>query len=101
MSGLQRQLIDLPYCSGLEEDGVFCGHTWGECEWSESVREEAVQQGRLVGEYLAGLGYKGILGIDFVVDSDDHKVYPLEINPRLTGAFPVLSQIHLKNGLNL
>ena len=99
MSGLQRQLIDLPYCNGLEEDGVFCGHTWGEGEWPEPVREESMQQGRFVGEYLAGLGYKGILGIDFVIDSDDHRVYPLEINPRLTGAFPVLSQIHLKHGL--
>ncbi len=99
MSGLQRQLIDLPYCEGLEEDGVFCGHTWGEGAWGDAVRKEAMQQGRVVGEHLAGLGYRGILGIDFVIDSADHRVYPLEINPRLTGAFPVLSQIHLKHGL--
>jgi hypothetical protein len=99
MSGLQRQLIDLPYCKGLEENGVFCGHSWGGREWSESARQEAMQQGQVIGEYLADLGYRGILGIDFVIGEDDHRVYPLEINPRLTGAFPVLSQIHLKNGL--
>lgn len=99
MSGLQRQLIDLPYCKGLAENGVFCGHTWGEGEWPSSVREESARQGRLVGEYLAGLGYKGIFGMDFVIDSNGHTVCPLELNPRLTGVFPVLSQIHMKQGL--
>jgi len=52
-----------------------------------------------VGEYLAGLGYKGIFGMDFVIDSNGHTVCPLEINPRLTGVFPVLSQIHMKQRL--
>lgn len=99
MSGLQRQLIDLPYCRGLEEDGVFCGHTWGEGDWPVSLREAAKTQGRAIGAYLADLGYKGILGIDFIIDSEGEKVIPIELNPRLTGAFPVLSQIHLKQGL--
>jgi len=99
MSGLQRQLMDLPYCDGLEENGVFCGHSWGQGEWPAAVKEEAAQQGRLVGEYLAGLGYRGIFGMDFVVESEGRGVFPIEINPRLTGAFPVLSQIHLKQGV--
>jgi hypothetical protein len=99
MSGLQRQLIDLPYCNGLEEDGVFCGHTWGEGVWPEPVRQEAARQGRVIGEYLAGLGYKGILGVDFIITGAENRVHPIEINPRLTGAFPVLSQIQLKQGL--
>lgn len=99
LSGLQRQLIDLPYCRDIPEDGIFCGHSWGEDLWPRHVQAEASRQARLIGEYLAGMGYKGILGIDFVVTEDKGQVYALECNPRLTGAFPMLSQLHLRHGI--
>ncbi|MGD8986189.1 MAG: ATP-grasp domain-containing protein [Desulfobacteraceae bacterium] len=94
-SGLQRQLIDLPYCEDISESGIFCGHSWGETAWSSHVQAEAVRQASLIGEYLAGIGYKGILGIDFLISRDKKQVYPLECNPRFTGAFPMLSQLQL------
>ena len=96
-SELQRQLIDLPYCDDIPENGIFCGHSWGETSWSSHVKHEAKRQACLIGEYLFGLGYKGILGIDILIDEENNHVYPLECNPRLTGAFPMLSQLHLKN----
>jgi len=96
LSGLQRQLIDLPYCRGIPENGIFCGHSWGEDAWPGHVEAEAFRQARLIGEHLAGMGYKGILGIDFVVSEDKKEVYALECNPRFTGAFPMLSQLHLR-----
>ncbi len=94
-SGLQRQLIDLPYCGDISENGIFCGHSWGETAWPSHVQADAVRQARLIGEYLAGIGYKGILGIDFIISRDKKQVYPLECNPRFTGAFPMLSQLQL------
>ena len=94
-SGLQRQLIDLPYCKDIPESGIFCGHSWGEPDWPSHVKAEALRQARLIGEYLAGMGYKGILGIDFLISRDQKRVYPLECNPRFTGAFPMLSQLQL------
>jgi hypothetical protein len=94
-SGLQRQLIDLPYCQDISENGIFCGHSWGETVWPSHVQVEALRQGRLIGEYLSGIGYKGILGIDFLISRDKEQVYPLECNPRFTGAFPMLSQLQL------
>ena len=99
LSGLQKQLIDLPYYRGLDENGVFCGHVWSAGDWSESVFRDAREQARKVGNYLASLGYRGIAGIDFMVQSEEEKVYPVEINPRLTGAFPVLSLLHLMHGI--
>ncbi len=98
LSGLQKQLIDLPYCRGLDENGIFCGHVWGEDIWPASVLTQARELGRKVGEFLASLGYRGIAGIDFMVQPKVEKVYPLEINPRLTGAFPMLSLLHLGRG---
>ena len=52
----------------------------------------------MIGEYLASLNYKGILGIDFLI-TKDQKVYPVECNPRLTGALPMLSQLYISHGL--
>jgi hypothetical protein len=98
-SGLQRQLIDLPYCGDMPENGIFCGHSWGETGWSSHVQAEAVRQARLIGEYLAAIGYKGILGIDFLINRDNKQVYPLECNPRFTGAFPMLSQLQLRHNI--
>jgi hypothetical protein len=94
-SRLQRQLIDLPYCGEISENGIFCGHSWGETAWPSHVQAEAMRQALLIGEYLAGIGYKGILGIDFIISRDKKQVYPLECNPRFTGAFPMLSQLQL------
>ena len=97
LSGLQRQLIDLPHCKGIPENGVFCGHSWGDSPWPDSLEDEAKRQAKQIGSYLKSLGYKGILGIDFLVTKDRKHIYPLECNPRLTGAFPMLSQLHLQN----
>ena len=98
-SGLQRQLIDLPYCEDIWERGVFCGHAWGETQWPSQILEEARRQGGLIGNYLARMGYRGIVGIDFLITKDLKKIYPLECNPRYTGAFPMLSQLHLGQGI--
>ncbi len=99
ISGLQKQLIDLPYCTSPAENGIFCGHVWDGNPWTPAVREAALKQAEKIGEYVAALGYRGILGIDFVIDEEAEAVYPLEINPRLTGAFPMLSLLHIQNGI--
>ena len=99
ISGLQKQLIDLPYCRGFEENGIFCGHVWDGDDWPESVLTKARELARKVGKTLASLGYRGVAGIDFIVQSGEEKVYPVEINPRLTGAFPVLSLLHLMHDI--
>lgn len=99
ISGLQKQLIDLPYCANSSENGIFCGHVWDGNPWTEAVQEAAMKQAEKIGTYVTALGYRGILGIDFIVDEKAGQVYPLEINPRLTGAFPMLSLLHIRNGI--
>lgn len=99
ISGLQKQLIDLPYCTNPAENGIFCGHVWDGNPWTPAVQGAALNQADKIGKYVAALGYRGILGIDFVIDEEAETVYPLEINPRLTGAFPMLSLLHIQNGI--
>ncbi len=97
-SRLQRQLIDLSYCRTFPEDGIFCGHVWDEGRWPSGIVRAARDQVERIGRYLWDRGYKGILGIDFIIDEGNEEVYPLEINPRFTGAFPMLSLLYLKAG---
>ena len=98
VSALQRQLLDLPCCGDFAEDGVFCGHSWGAPPWSEAARKSAFEQACRIGDFLGTFGYKGILGIDFIVQEKRGKACPIEINPRLTGALPMLSLLHLQSG---
>ena len=98
-SGLQEQLVDLPYCNDVLEDGIFCGHVWDETRWSSAIQEDALKQANRIGEYVASLGYSGILGIDFIIHEGGREIYPIEMNPRFTGAFPMLSLLHLQNGI--
>jgi len=99
VSGLQKQLIDLPYCPKTEENGIFCGHVWEGHPWEPVIQTAAMAQAEHIGRYVADLGYRGILGIDFVIDEAAKAAHPLEINPRLTGAFPMLSFLHMQNGI--
>lgn len=100
VSGPQVQLIDPPYCEGIEENGVFYGHAWQPSPaWGPSAGEDARSQAARIGDYVAHLGYKGLLGIDFVVEKDGGRVYPVEINPRFTGVFPMLSLLHMGNNM--
>jgi hypothetical protein len=45
-----------------------------------------------VGEFMRTQGYRGILGVDFLV-APDGRVYMLEINPRSTGLTPLLTHM--------
>lgn len=46
-----------------------------------------------IGEWAAGLGYKGLFGVDFVVH--DGEPYALELNPRLLGTSQLMTELEL------
>jgi hypothetical protein len=96
MSPLQHQLIDLPYCEGMPENGIFCGHIWGDTLWPHRILVEARRQAKLIGGYLSRAGYRGISGVDFVLDEERGRLVPIELNPRYTGAFPMLSLLQME-----
>jgi len=91
-STLQLQLVDVPEAlHGQYPTGVFLGHDWVYRDWPESVEHAAERATRALGEYLASRGFHGIFGIDFVYDSKTQEIFPIECNPRFTGALPVYS----------
>ncbi|MFG2698571.1 ATP-grasp domain-containing protein [Kitasatospora sp. NPDC048407] len=56
--------------------------------------DRAVEQTRQVGTALAGLGYRGLFGADFVLDGPDDALL-LEVNSRMQGSTWLLSEIEL------
>lgn len=91
-STLQLQLIDVPESlHGQLPTGVFLGHDWVFRPWSERVEKTAQTVVESIGAYLSEKGFKGIFGIDFLYDKNTDEIFPIECNPRFTGALPVYS----------
>ncbi len=98
-TNLQHQLLDIPEVMNPGVgSGVFCGHDWTSSDFPGEVNEQACEYAERIGKHLGSLGYKGIFGLDFVLDRERGKIYPVELNPRLLGSFPVLTMIQLENG---
>ena len=96
VSKIQRQIIDISQIiSPKKGNGLFCGHVFGP-EFNAKIVNQSQEIAQKLGKYMYKLGYKGIFGIDLIVNKKDNKVYPVECNARYTGAFPMLSMIHLK-----
>lgn len=98
VSPLQRQIIDPPWVSGVVSNGVFGGHSWGGAPWPEGSERQARDQALRMARVLAFMGYRGIFGLDLLVDPLKGGVIPVELNPRLTGLFPVLTQLQAARG---
>ena len=97
-STLQLQLIDVPESlHGQPATGVFLGHDWGFQDWPESVERTAQDVVETVGRHLATQGFKGIFGIDFIYDTTTKEIFPIECNPRFTGALPIYSLMVIAN----
>lgn len=96
---VQTQLQDIPEVRITNEgSGLFCGHDWSYRNFSENIQNQAKEIARKLGELLLKEGFKGVFGVDLIVDGQE-RVYPIECNPRLTDAFPVVSMIYLEKGI--
>ncbi len=95
---VQGQIVDQPELSSLAgRSGVWLGHDWSGQRFSERVQMKAEKIVIRLGEYMAKKGYRGIFGVDLVVDKDEG-IWPIECNSRYTGAFPTYTWACIRNG---
>jgi len=95
-STLQLQLVDVPEALyNIPAGGEFCGHDWGLANWGPHIDMQAQKTTEAIGAYLASRGYRGMFGIDFQYSKTQDALYPLECNPRFTGAIPAYSAMIL------
>jgi len=92
---LYHQIIDAPEVVKKEKGtGVYCGNEWTSAKFSEGIKKQAYNAAEKIGTYLKNKeGYKGYFGLDFVLDDETKTLYPIEVNVRLIGSFPVFSML--------
>ncbi|MFY9457942.1 MAG: ATP-grasp domain-containing protein [Candidatus Spechtbacterales bacterium] len=94
----QYQLIDIPELyNPAKGSGLFCGHDWTSSRFPREIERQAYDAVEKVGRYFKAFGYKGIFGVDFVLDEEKQKLYVTESNPRLLGSFPTLTMVQIRN----
>jgi len=97
-SPLQYQILSPKnYVNPRLSQGQFVGHDWSSSDFPKKIQKKAKDIAEKLGNYLKG-SYRGILGIDFVLDEKKEELYPIECNPRLLGSFPVFSMIQEREG---
>ena len=98
---IQTQVIDITEVGTNKKNrsGNFAGHDWSFRHWPESIQKQADEIARKFGDYIYTHGYRGIFGLDLLIDEKNNKVWPMECNPRFTDAFPMLSLLYMGVGL--
>ena len=94
----QYQVLSIPELYNRPGAGLFCGHDWSFSHFSPLVCRQVYETTEKVGQYLQKIGYKGIFGLDFIMDKQTEKIYIVECNPRLLGSFPTLTMAQIRNG---
>jgi len=94
----QYQILSMPELYSRSGAGLFCGHDWSFSHFSPHVCRQVYEITEKVGQYLQKIGYKGIFGLDFIMDEQTEKIYVVECNPRLLGSFPTLTMAQIRNG---
>lgn len=96
----QYQICDeLLLNSRPNRGGLFCGHDFSLAKnFSKKVLFQAKEAIDKVGSYFKRIGYKGIFGLDFILDEREENLYVVECNPRLLATFPVLTMVQVGNG---
>ncbi|HSW79865.1 MAG TPA: ATP-grasp domain-containing protein [Candidatus Saccharimonadales bacterium] len=95
---LQRQIVRNPLLANMNtvKGDKFCGASIDSSDQSGKTFDDALQVAEIIGTELKGMGYRGIFGVDFLLDEND-ELFVLEINPRLTGVTPLLTSLFRKD----
>ena len=97
---LQTEMVGVPELTPF--GGGWCGNEVFSGDESTfltaDLRQQAHNATLALGEDLRRVGYRGCFGLDFLLDQDTGALYLGEMNPRITGATPLTSQVMLEAG---
>lgn len=75
--------------------GGTCGRQWP--SYLKTQPENQIEEySRKVGTMMREAGYRGFLGLDFLLEEETGKVYLSENNARLTASVPMFTKLQLK-----
>ena len=95
MGPVQAQIIDEPLLINRDVEGAekFCGVVIDPHLTTAAQKQVIRSTAQQIGEKIVAMGYTGIFGIDFLID-ENGEVFVLEVNPRITGATPLLTAFY-------
>ena len=97
---IQTQIIDIGTVGTKfkNRSGNHAGHDWSFNHYLDESQKQAEHFAKHLGEYMFKRGYRGIFGLDLIIE-EDGKVWPVECNPRETDTFPLISFLMMEKGL--
>jgi hypothetical protein len=92
---LQHQIVRHPLLvnPAIAEGDKFCGVQIIATDQQTPQHQAIITAAQHIGEVLRQEGYRGIFGVDFLLDRAG-QLFVLEVNPRITGATPLLSALY-------
>jgi len=82
-TGLNIQLTGIPELS--LSNSVTCGNNYEfENNINEPVRIRIINTCKKIGKFLASNGYRGLFGIDIIIEENTNEIFLIEINARQT-----------------
>lgn len=88
---LATELVGFPELT--PHRGGWCGNEIAPGLFAPAIVDAAADLTRRFGERLAVTGYRGVFGLDFLLDQDTGELFLGELNPRITGLTPLTTQI--------
>lgn len=98
---VQTQIIDIKEVGAKikNRSGNYAGIDWDFCHYSEKIQAQASRIAERFGVHMYQKGYRGIFGLDLIIEEKSGKVWPVECNPRETDAFPLISMLWRERNL--
>ncbi|HCM52110.1 TPA: hypothetical protein DIS56_03205 [Candidatus Saccharibacteria bacterium] len=92
---MQKQIVNAPELVNPQNLATekFSGAQISDEPAMEPIYQSMAVVAKTVGKKLADSGYRGIFGLDFLIDKNG-RLYLLEINQRLTGVTPLLTMLY-------
>ncbi len=94
-TGLQKQLVGLP--SLTNRQAQFVGGQWTPDDYSPQKHQKVKKMVQKTGEKLIEEDYRGIFGLDIIIEKETKKIFILEMNARMTGVTPIINMIQTDN----
>lgn len=73
------------------DPGEYCGNDFAAATLHSAIVDDVVAQSERLGRWLLGKGFRGMFGIDFVVDERTGRPVAVDLNPRWQGSTVLLS----------
>ena len=91
------QLDGLPCLSARR--GQYCGNDYAAvARLPRALLHDVREQTERIGRWLSSLGFRGLYGLDFVVEERSGRALAVDLNPRWQGSTALLTQLQLMAG---